>query len=105
MIHETKFFEVRDEGTLIPVVAIRVRNGGGRPGALVRRAGINEPSVLLTALHGGRRAEVDPYNHGGRTMPGAHRYIADNWDNLPDGALVDVRVAIGETLTPCESDL
>ena len=104
MIHETKFFELRDEGTFVPLVAIRVRAGGGRVGALARRAGYRD-SVLVTSLNGGRKAHADPYAHGGRTLVAAHHYIKEQWDRLIDGALIDVRVILGEESEPCQSEL
>lgn len=93
---ETKVLEIRDSGTFIPAIAIRVDNSH----YLSRRAGFVEHSaILLTDLNGGRKACFDPYDWdgGARTMPVAHDYITKHWDSLVNGDVVDVQFIIGET--------
>lgn len=117
---ETKLFELRDAATFIPIIASRMvmlsrpdpeRLGDAvaerREAWLLRRAGYapdSEPLVLLTGADGGRRAEYDPYSHGGRTFPVAHEFIAHNWNALVSGEVIDVRVLLGETSASCESE-
>lgn len=103
-MHETKIFEILDHCTCLPVVAIRVQGGPDRIGRLAKRVGYGD-SVLLTPLSGGRMAHADAYAHGGRTIVAAHAFIEENWPDLADGAVIDVRVVLGETLTPGESNV
>jgi hypothetical protein len=99
--HETKFFEVRDEGTFIPVFAIKVSRADGY---LARRAGYGEdPCVMLGPLTDGA-CRSDPYGHTGRTYPVAHKYIEEHFDELEDGAVVDVRFILGEATAPATSE-
>jgi hypothetical protein len=69
-----KLFEIRDKGTCIPAMAIRV---SGDDGWLMRRAGFKSPMIYLVAL-ATERAAYDPYNWGNRTMKGAHLFIAEH---------------------------
>lgn len=99
---QTKLFEIRDSATLIPAVGILLSR---RDGPLVQRAGYgDEPCVLLTYLIGGRNAECDPYAWIGRTMPVAHRYISEHWQELESGAVVDVEFILGMSLYPKKSE-
>jgi hypothetical protein len=91
---ETKFFEVRDEGTCIPVIVTRfvVEHMDGRPLRLVRRGGWGTEQVgyYLTVLSDCRTA-YDPYQWAhGRTLGRAHMHIKEHWDNLHNGEMIDV---------------
>lgn len=114
---EVKLIELRDKGTFIPLLCVRLwRERAGDPRAiglcsppeshwLIGAAGYGpEPLVMITHLNGGHKAEYDPYAWGGRTYPVAHLYIQDHWDNIPDGGIVDVRVILGETTEMPESE-
>ena len=104
---EVKLFEVRDKATFMPVMGVRV-SGDGDP--LLRRAGFGpDPLVILVPLEGacGHRWQYNPYDWPGneRTIPEAHLYIQRHWDELPDGAVVDVEYILGETKMPQESEV
>jgi hypothetical protein len=110
---QVKLIELRDIATCIPVLAVRLwrdREADPESHWLLARAGygslesVSPPCVLLTDLQGGRKAEYDPYAWGGRTFPVAHDYIQDNWDLIPDGGIVDVRVILGEETELPKSD-
>lgn len=108
MTIETKLFELRDVATFIPIIASRMRADTLGEAWLLRRAGYSEtlaPLVLLTRLDGGGLAEYDPHAWGGRTYPVAHLYIAERWDELRSGDLIDVRALLGETDAPCRSEM
>lgn len=102
---KTKALEIRDEGTLIPALAVDM-NPSDRNDAqrwLLRRCGYacnGEPNVILTRLDGNGKATNDPYDWGDRTMANAHHWIIEHWDELSDGDVVDVSVILGETPTP-----
>lgn len=96
---QIKTIEIRDKGTFIPAFAIRpgVRSGG--EAFLWARAGYGQtPSsyILLFRLH-----ELDGHytsrDWGGRTMPVAHRYLEEHWEDVQSGDVVDVEFILGET--------
>jgi hypothetical protein len=95
-----KTFEIRDSGTFIPAIAIRIDRcleANDKEALLISRAGYgDEPLVLLTRLDGGKSC-YDPYDWGDRTWHVAHKYIADNWDFLRSGDVIDVEFILGET--------
>jgi hypothetical protein len=104
-----KTFEVRDSMTHIPVVAVQL-HGDGNEGYPVRRAGFwattppNE-MVLLTRLTDSPSVSCScPRDWGGRTMPVAHKYIAQNFAMLESGSVVDVEYIRGETSEPKRSE-
>lgn len=101
---KTRILEVRDIGTHIPVMAIKMepdtkiekyyfaRSGGFYAGC---------SSVMLIMLYK-PEAQYDPFAWGGaaRTMKTAHEYIRDNFDRLKDGDVVDVEYILEETTKP-----
>ena len=104
MILDAKLVEIRDSGTCIPAMAIRMPCGNSSVGFcyLHRRCGYPEDgsSIMLMCLDDGK-ATNDPYgwqdlNMGPRTMPLAHDYIIDHYDELADGSVVDVEHILGE---------
>ena len=98
---ENKLFEIRDRGTCVPALAVRV---SGDDGWIMRRAGFRSPMVYLVAL-AIEKARYDPYNWDNpRTMGNAHRYIEEHWDELQNGQVVDVQFILGETSAPVRSD-
>jgi hypothetical protein len=106
-----KALEIRDEGTRIDAIAIRMvadnetqdhyihaRCGHPRDGA----------SIVLMKLYD-LRATNDPYEwpaltNDRRTMPNAHNWIIDHFDELKDGDVVDVQFILGETTRPKDSE-
>lgn len=97
MTREIKLLEIRDDGTFIPAMAIQV---SGDDGYLMRRAGFGAPMIYLVALSVAQ-CQYDPYGWSrARTMPVAHEHIANNWETLEDGDVVDVQFILGEALAP-----
>jgi hypothetical protein len=89
-----KLLEIRDRHTFIPAMAVKVCADDGY---LMRRAGFgNEPMVYLIAL-ATEHCKYDPYNWDNRTMRVAHLYIAQSFDSLQQGDVVDVEFILGET--------
>ena len=104
----TKILEVRDDGTLIPVLCVSME-----PDAIagpevwnaqryyLRRCGYpcnGKPNIAVTNLNmSGDPATNDPYGWSNRTMRVAHQHILDNWATLKDGDVVDVQSILGET--------
>lgn len=116
---KVKFFEVRDRGTALIVMAISGFYTGSHDARrlwLLERAGYYcqddvapQDVVTLVNVTGGRvvaddtgRAQAhavsdDPYRWGGRTLPTAHRYILEHWDTLTEDDVIDVEHILGET--------
>lgn len=103
---ETKLFEVRDRMTFLPVIAVKLEPGNPADRYLLAMAGFGLRAekqakyILLGNLRMGK-LECSPSDHAGhpqvRTLPRAHRYIQDHWDELESGQVVDVEFIAGET--------
>lgn len=92
-----KLFEVRDESTLIPIMAVQTTRC-----PLFRRAGYDQPEVILTNLNN-QRSSHDPYSWS-RTLCEAHKFIRNVWETLEDGQVIDVQFILGETKKPKQSE-
>ena len=115
-----KAFELRDRGTFIPCLAVKmVPYPEGKTETwdneaeryLLRRAGYGFviPCVVLCRMEASgvdRNATYDPFAWGGgtRTYQIAHQYIIDHFDELESGAVVDVEFLLGETTQPKVSE-
>lgn len=118
-----KLFEVRDRGTFMPVMAVRLV-----PTAqslwfekelwLLRRAGYSieqlqvqpddlnfQPYIVLCKLDE-VEAQYDPFRWPmpPRTLRIAHMHIIDNWWELNSGDLIDVEFIVGESKEPKPSE-
>ena len=105
-----KLFEIRDRATLIPAMAVHLRNRDEAEFFLLRRAGYGadeiggreedvEPYIVLWCLTGGP-AECDPFHWSNRTMQTAHRYLIEHWRDVSSGAVIDVEFILGESKSP-----
>lgn len=111
---QVKMFEVRDEATFIPVVAVRmvpdpVMDPPTKCEAqryLLRRVGypMDEPQVVLFRANGNGHAYSDPYDWPNRTMQVAHLHILEYFDWLKDGDVVDVEFILGISSAPKVSE-
>ena len=111
---QCKLFEVRDRATFIPVCCtlMRPKMAGGLSPAdsgeryLLRRAGFGYDSrfVLMTRVTGGQAHFAVNEWVGNATMGRAHQYIAENWDTLSSGQVIDVEFIRGETTEPKQSE-
>jgi len=116
---EIKLFEIRDRGTTIKGMAIRLgsplggkRSETPRETRMLASAGFGDDEldhnhyVLLGDMGGGSfKMESSAYQwSGSRTMKVAHEYIEENWDKLKTGDLVDVQFILGETGEPKHSE-
>lgn len=108
MNQSSKLFEVRDEGTCIPVMATRFAPENEQERYLLARAGYGlTPAaqtrfVSLCAISRTSQWTTDPHcwTGCGRTMQEAHLFIAENFDRLYPGDVVDVEFILGERATP-----
>jgi len=94
---QTKIFELRDEGTCIPVLCIKLASKNEAERYLLARTGYgrvpenHEQYVLMLPLAGGRgQYNCDPYEWvGNRTKKQCHHHITEHWDELESGQVVD----------------
>lgn len=101
---QTKILEIRDSGTFIAVMAISMASEDPIQGYYLRRDGysVDGSTIMLVRLNDGG-SQNDPYkwpDGRGRTMNEAHVYIVDHFDELHDGAVIDVEYILGEKPQP-----
>lgn len=103
---QTKFVEIRDEGTRVDAIAIRMSSDDPIPQYYLRRSGHPEDgsSIMLMCVYDGK-ATNDPYEWEKvgmsiRTMGNAHNWICEHFDEISDGDVVDVQFLLGETKEP-----
>ncbi len=102
----TKTIEVRDSGTFIPMLAVKLQPGNDADRYLLARAGFGRTPesqgeyVMLVGLDGGKDgAACDPYDWpgGARTRAVAHQWLIAHFDEVESGSVVDVEFILGET--------
>lgn len=100
-----KMFEIRDVGTYIPAIAIKLGAENSSQSHMLGRAGyglkpeVQNKYILLAQIDGGFGNLIsDPYAWNDRTMLTAHQYIIENFDILEDGDVVDVEFILNETI-------
>jgi len=99
---ETKLLEIRDRATCVPALAIQV---SGVDGYLMRRAGFGSVPMVYLIMLATEQCRYDPYNWDNpRTMGNAHLHIAEHWESLQNGDVVDVEFILGESATPKVSE-
>lgn len=102
---EVKLLEVRDHGTFMPVIAIRLSAANEAERWLLGRAGYGlTPDeqgqyVLLAGLEADKGLTYSPHEHrpGTRTLMVAHGHAILHWETLEHGAVIDVAFITGES--------
>jgi hypothetical protein len=104
---QVKMLEIRDHLTFIPMLAVNMNPANEGQRYLLRRCGYPcdaRPNIVLTRLQAdGSPATNDPYGwegHGARTIPTAHKWIIEHWDELKDGDVVDYEFIVGFSASP-----
>lgn len=101
---ETKLFEIRDDMTFIPVMAVRFESQDDAERYLLRAVGfpldLPYPFVYVWKLASLAQPTMWPPEWHCRTMTPAHRHIASHWDELLSGEVLDARVLRGERAEP-----
>ena len=108
-----KMLEIRDRATFIPAMAIRLCPACEADRRLLARAGFTteaetQAEYVLLLRFNPEAMQYDPYKwvpSGSRTMTVAHRHILQHFDDLRDGAVVDVEYLLGESLVPKVSEV
>lgn len=107
---EVKTFEVRDAGTFIPCLAIRLNPATEKDRYLLARAGYGKSAeeqgryIVFGRLSLDGKFEYDNFKWGSRTMQAAHQHIRGNFSNLVSGSVIDVQFILGETSEPKKSE-
>jgi len=106
-----KTFEIWDRGTFIPALAVRLDPSCEEDRYLLARAGFGsnkESQGKFTILFHLERDvghwDVYHWDTSERTMPQAHLYIENRFDDLKSGQVIDVQVILGETTEPKKSE-
>jgi hypothetical protein len=102
-----KILEIRDEGTHIPTLAIKMQAENEIQFYYIHlRCGYpnDGSSIMLMRLDDGK-ATNDPYEwstitNDRRTMGNAHNWILSHFDELQDGDVIDVQFLLKETEKP-----
>jgi len=95
-----KTIEIRDRGTLIPAFAIEMLPSDEKELFLFKGAGYGwvHPCILLISIeapwHSAR--SWDEWKNSVRTMPVAHKWIEENFDEITNGDVVDVEFILKE---------
>ncbi len=128
----SKMIEIRDRGTFIPALAIRLGSPNERERFLLARSGFGRTFedqseyIVLCKINGGEpcHAHIDPFSWGQnpRTMFVAHMYLLnrhqelerregvraadkhEGFDALPQGVVVDVEYILGIRPEPKQSE-
>jgi len=106
---QTKLLEIRDSGTFMPFLAIKLSYENEEERWLLRRAGFS-PNGISGYEHDSEKYilfhplctdqinyDVYSWNRGARTVPLAHIYVIDHWNELKSGDVIDVEFNLGET--------
>lgn len=108
-----KAFEVRDRGTFIPVIAIKLQPADESERWLFGKSGFGcnpENQAGYIVVHklavGKNNGTADPYewDDGSRTMTEAHKHIRKNFDTMKSGDVVCVEFLKGERPEPKASE-
>lgn len=101
-----KMVEIRDAGTRIAALAIKTKGENYAERIFwTQGGGYGSDSIILVQLEP-VEAHSDPFKWEiFRTMREAHLYISRHFDELPDGAVVDVEYIKGERLEPKTSEI
>jgi len=105
---EIKTFEVRDEGTHIPVMCIRGRvcDEPSEVQYNLMRGGWGKDSTFLYFIGlADCGCQHDAFQQGNRTRHTAHLYVQEHWDELKSGDVIDVEFILGITDEPKMSEL
>ena len=123
----SKIIEIRDSGTFIPALAVRLGSPNEIERIMLGKSGFGRTMeeqaeyIVLCKINGGEpcACHIDPFSWGQnpRTMFVAHMYLLnrqhefgtgaekhDGFDALPQGALIDVEYILGLRETPQVSE-
>jgi hypothetical protein len=102
---EVKCLEIRDEATFVPVICIWPGAVNDAQRYLLKRDGYRADRherciIMIDAQCRGVAYDANDWPRTSRTKRTAHIYIAEHWQELKDGDVVDVQFVLGETASP-----
>lgn len=104
-----KTIEIRDRGTFVPALLVRLDPADDRDRWLLARSGFGASAedqrqyVLLINLV--KDAPYDAFGHGAaRTLRVAHHHAIECFDQIQNGAVVDVEYLLDERSEPKVSE-
>ena len=103
---EIKIIEIRDRGTYIPVMAIKMQSDNPAERYHLRRLGygVDDVLIMVVRIDVKNKATYAHYDYNDRTMSNAHRFIEKHYDELESGDVIDVEFILGETTKPKKSE-
>lgn len=104
----TKCIEIRDEGTCIAAIAMKMAAANPVEDKFFWRVGYPRDGRAVVLMNlSNQKATSDPYGWGSdtRTMPIAHNWIIEHFDELTEGQVVDVRVIMGWAEKPAGPEI
>jgi hypothetical protein len=105
----TKCLEIRDEGTCIAAIAMKMTAANPVEDKFFWRVGYPRDGHAVVLMNlSDQKASSDPYAAcwgGTRTMALAHNWIIDHFDELTEGQVVDVRVIMGWAEKPARAEI
>jgi len=104
---EVKAFELRDQGTFIPVLCVhaRVLHIEEPDRYLVRRGGWGADQEFVYMINiNDSRCQYDPFKWRSEPYLTAHLYIREHWDELQGGEVIDAEFLRGERPEPKTSE-
>lgn len=95
---QIKAIEIRDRHTCIPAAVIRMTAANEVQRRLMARVGFHGEGIVLMRLCD-QEAHSDPYSwrNDSRTMPAAHIWLEEHFDQVTEGDVIDVEFVLGET--------
>lgn len=109
-----KLFEVRDAGTFLVALAVKLDPSNESDRYLLGRSGFGTTPekqseyIQVAVINGGSgHCDCDPYNWPGRyigTMGPAHAFIIEHFDILESGDVIDSEFLRGETAKQKQSE-
>lgn len=104
----TKLVEIRDSGTNIQALAIKMQADNESEAPFLARNGFQNNNLVYVLKLATQEAHYDPFDwrrSDPRTMFNAHRYIQQHFDELPAYGVLDVEYILGETDKPKTSEI
>jgi hypothetical protein len=107
---ESKIFEVRAEGSFIPVMAIRLDASNDAEAYLLGRSGYGldpvswHDYIFLFPIEVEGPAVTDPFKQKIPELQIAHSYVSEHFDELKPGDVLDVDFIAGKRPAPRKSD-
>jgi hypothetical protein len=103
-----KIVEIRDRGTLIPALAIRILPSNETELFLFKHCGygFRHTCIMLVPIEApwhSARSSDEWSDRSARTMATAHKWIEENFDNIENCQVVDVEFILKEKEKPCKS--